>query len=1012
MLRVRLLGPIAAYCPDGSIPLGGSKPRAILAALVLEQGRVVPVSRLVDVVWPDDPPASARALVQTYVSSLRKAFARHGFPHVIDRHPPGYRIRLDKAMVDADVFTELVNEGQELARAGDCDQAADLFHKAISLCHGPALSGLDSAPLAAAARRLDELLLIAHSERFEVELSLGRCDHLAELSSLVARHAANERLRGQLMLTLYRLGRQADALACYREGRTALVDELGVEPGRQLQMLHNAILAGDSGLLEKSAHHGARRSTSVIPAQIPPATADFTGRGRERGGLVAALRGGSPGTHVVAGPGGSGKSTLGVWVAQQVADSFPDGQLYADLGGMSDTPATPGEVLAGFLRSLGIDDAYLPESTRERTELFRSLLAGRRTLLLFDDAAGERQLRPLLPGGPGCAVLVTSRGRLAGLAGATLTELDVFTDEEARELLGRIVGDERMADAAAAARLLTACENLPLAIRVAGARLATRRNLPLAVLAERLTDDRKRLDELSAGDLAVRSSIGLSYRRLTEPGKAALRRIGFFGIPEFNAWVVGWLLAVDHAAAEALLELLVDAQLVSFTGVDSTGVLCYRLHALVRIYARERADAEESPDALREAVGRVLTGWRALIDRIAVDAPPAEVVWRRPPPVEFEIPDSLTRRVLADPTGWLHRQELVLTVGVERAGAIGLHQVVGDFVSALTAQELKGANRFEFQSRVVAAALPAAARAGEPYDEALMLFELARLRMSEDRHGEARQHFGEALSTFRTLHDVRGQAAALAGLGIACRDSGHLTEALHFLDQAAALLQALDDAGGIGYVHRVRGSVRLEQGAYPAALVDLELSLRAYERAGSRRGVAYTVRSIGIYHRVCGKYAESLRACERAAEIFDEAGDQLMRSYAVRSHATARLRMGSPDRVCVDLERALSVAKESEDRWGQAMALHVLGQFHRVAGWSDGAEICLDEAMSLWEVMRSSLWRARTEHVLSLVYRDRGDVAAADTAYARACRVFREHNSREHVELQASAAVAGAATVL
>jgi DNA-binding SARP family transcriptional activator/tetratricopeptide (TPR) repeat protein len=1008
VLKVRLLGPVAAYCSDGPIPLGGSKPRAILAALVLERGRVVPASRLVDVVWPDDPPDSARALVQTYVSSLRKSFARHGFPNVIDTQPPGYRVRLDGATVDADVFTDLVTEGQERARAGDCGQAAELFQNAISLCHGPALSGLDGSPLAAEGRRLDELLLFAQSERFDAELSLGRLDHLAELSGLVSRHPANERLRGQLMLTLYRLGRQADALACYREGRAALIDELGVEPGQQLQTLHNAILCGDSELLHAAAPTEKAQPGWVVPAQIPPATADFTGRGQERDSLVAALRGGTPGTHVVAGPGGSGKSALAAWVAQQVAGSFPDGQLYADLRGMSDAPAPPDEVLSSFLRSLGVSPAHLPESTQERTELFRSLLAGRRMLILFDDAAGEQQLRPLLPGGPGCAVLVTSRDRMAGLAGATLCELDVFTDSEAWELLARIVGDERMGDSAAARQTLAACENLPLAIRIVGARLATRRNLPLAVLAERLTDERKRLDELSVGDLAVRSSIALSYRGLDEPAQAALRRIGFFGIPEFNAWVVSWLLATDYVTAERLLELLVDAQLVSFTGVDPTGVLGYRLHDLVRIYARERADAEESTGALRDAVARVLSGWRTLIDRISADAPPAEVVWRQPAQAEFEISDDLAGRVLADATGWLHREESVLTVGVERAAAIGLHQLVCDFVSARTAQKLGTANR----SRIVNAALEAAVRAGESHSEAVMLFELARLRLSEDRHGEATQHFGESLSTFRTLHDVRGQAAALAGLGIACRDSGHLTEALHFLDQAAALLQALDDASGIGYVHRVRGSVRLEQGAHAMARSDLELSLQAYERAGNRRGVAYTLRNIGIYHRASGEYDEALRACAESADIFGKMGDQLMRSYAIRSHATAQLRMGLPDRARPDLEGALLVAQESGDRWGQAMALHVLGQLHRVAGRLELAESCLDAAKSLWAAMRSPIWRARTEYELSVVYKERGDAAAADAAYANACRVFHDHKSREYVELCGSGSMTSPTTVL
>jgi DNA-binding SARP family transcriptional activator len=480
VLHVRLLGPVVAMSQAGPIPLGGSKPRALLATLVLEQGRIVPTTRLVDVLWPNDPPESARSLIQTYVSTLRKSFLRHGFRDLIGTQPPGYLIRRDQLNLDTDVFTELLGRARELTRTADHEQATELLRRAVALCHGSALSGLEAPPLSAEARRLDELLLSAQVDRIEAELNLGRLDHLAELTALVARHPVNERLRGQLMTTLYRLGRQADALACYRDAREALVAELGVEPGPALQALHSAILRGDGGTLRVKAPERQRAAPPVVPAQIPPTPPDFTGRRAERTALVELLRGSAPGVHVLTGPGGSGKSALATRVAQQVAEAFPDGQLYCDLRGLDDAPAAPEEVLAGSLRSLGVSVGQLPESTQERTELFRSMLAGRRVLILLDDAAGVQQVRPLLPGEPHCGVLVTSRNRLAGLAGATLIELDVMTDEEARRLFIRIVGTERVQDdGSSTRRILGACENLPLAIRIAGARLATRRHLPL-----------------------------------------------------------------------------------------------------------------------------------------------------------------------------------------------------------------------------------------------------------------------------------------------------------------------------------------------------------------------------------------------------------------------------------------------------------------------------------------------------------------------------------------------------
>ncbi|WP_326557674.1 AfsR/SARP family transcriptional regulator [Micromonospora sp. NBC_01796] len=1013
MLQVRLLGPVTAQSSDGPIPLGGSKPRALFAALVLERGRVVPASRLVDVIWPDGPPESARALIQTYVSTLRKAFARHGHPDVIGTHPPGYLARLDDATVDADILAGLVDEAREQAGLGDHGGAADLLREAIALSRGPALSGLGKSPLAAEARRLDELLLVAQGERVAAELNQGRLDHLAELTGLVNRHPTNERLRGQLMVTLYRLGRQTDALACYREGRSALVEELGVEPGPHLRELHTAILRGDGEVL-----HGGRSEPDpgpplVVPVQVPLAPSDFTGREVEHVALVAALRAQTPGTHVLAGQGGSGKSALAARVAQQVRESFPDGLLYADLRGMTDSPATQDEVLAGFLRSLGVGLAHIPDSSRERTELYRSLVAGRRVLVLFDDAANERQVRPLLPAGPQCAALITSRDRLAGLAGARLTEIGVLTDDEAWALLCRIIGAERAAgDVASARGILAGCENLPLAIRIAGARLATRRHLPLGVLAVRLADERQRLDELAAGDLAVRSSITLSYRALDEQAAVALRRLGFFGIPEFDAWMLGRLLDTSEPAAERLLELLVDAHLVEFTGVDPTGALRYRLHDLVRLYARERAEADEPAEALRDAVVRAVTGWRAVIDHITTTFPPAEVVWHKPSGPRFPVPDELAKRVLGDAAGWLQREESVLAIGLERAAAIGLDELACDFVSARMALELEGANRFEFRSRIVNAALEASVLAGNLHGEADMLTELAHLRYSEDRYSESRQHFGEALSRFRALGNVRGQASALAGLGLACREPGHLAEALHFLNQSAELLRTLDDAVGLGYVHRVRGSVLLEQGNFPAALADLELSMSAYRRTGSQRGVAYTLRSLGLYHRARGDYHEALRVCAEAAEIFAELGNDLMHSYAVRAHATTQLRMGLVDEALPRLEWVLSVARDARDRWGQGVALRVLGQLHLAEGRLDLAEDLLDSAMSLWDTVQAPLWRARTEYVLSLVYRARGDLDAADRAYANAHRVFHDRNSREYVELSAAPAPASASPTL
>ncbi|WP_329112096.1 AfsR/SARP family transcriptional regulator [Streptomyces sp. NBC_01353] len=1035
MLQIRLLGPVEVHTAHQPIPLGGGKPRALLAALALEQGHVISTERLIDVVWEHDPPDSARALIQTYISTLRRAFSDAGHPEVIASRKPGYAIRPEAVTVDAAYFAALLAEARRHAEARELVPAAALLLDAVALWRGPALSGVEGSLMSGEAGRLDELRVTALEERFGVELALGRLDHLAELTGLVARYPANERLRGQLMVTLYRLGRQADALACYREGRAALVEELGIEPGQELGALHDALLRGDgdgssgaralwpfqphqpvrplqppSSLQSLQPHQSSQSSQPLqarAPAHLPPAPADFTGRTEELATLTRALTESSSSLHVVAGPGGSGKSTLAAYAAHQVTASFPDGQLHAELRGLADSPAEPAVVLGRFLRSLGVNAERLPDSLQERTELYRTLLADRRLLIVLDDAADERQVRPLLPGGRGCTVLVTSRDRLGGLSGARLVELDVLAPAEALELLTRIVGPERVAaEPQAAADILSACGNLPLAIRIAGARLATRSRLPLKVLADRLTDERRLLDELAVGDLAVRSTIGLSFQSLDRLPRAALERMGFFGLPEFSPWVVGRLLDVPEPEAQRLLELLVDTQLVTFAGVDRTGLWRYRLHDLVRIFAREQAETSESAFELFEAVARVFRGWISLLHRIAASSPSPQVSWRPAAPQPLgTMPDELGDRVLrelalGDAFGWFDGDQAAMAVAVDRAAAIGLDHLVCDLVSAYNTVDLR-TNHFGFRTRITGAALAAARRMQNQRHEAAMLAELAQLCYDQDRFTDARCHFSEALSRFRALRDVRGQAFALAGLGTACREPGRLTEAVHFLDQAAALLHALDDHRGVGHVLRTRASVRLEQGEYGAVRVDLDTALDAFRQGGSRRGLALTLRSMGLYHRAVGEYEASLGLCAESAAILAELGDEFMHSYAVRAHAKAQMRLGHRAEALPRLEGALATARDCHDRFGQAVTLRVIGQLHLADERFDLARSCLDAATSMWDAMDTPLWRARTEYDLSLVHEARGETGAALAARTHALVVFREHGAREYAELNA-----------
>ncbi|WP_283137936.1 AfsR/SARP family transcriptional regulator [Rhizohabitans arisaemae] len=998
-MEFRLLGPVEVTVGGVPVPLGGAKPQTLLAALLLEHGHIVPIPRLIDIIWPDDPPKTAKAAIQTYVRMLRQTMARHGVADVILTRAPGYQAQIPAGSLDVALFNQLLVQAR---RANTPQETTELLSGALALWRGPALAGLHGSLLAGEASRLEQLRLTATEERMDADLALGRHGQLvAELAALVGHHPANERLRGQYMTALYRLGRQSDALASFREGRQALVEELGVDPGPELTSLYHAILRGDQVLLAPPSDRTVR---VTVPTQLPLVPADFTGRTQQTSALATALTAGPASIiQVIAGRGGSGKSALATHVAHGVAAAFPDGQLYAELRGMSDTPAEPGEVLGRFLQALGVEPSAIPAATAERAELYRGLLAGRRVLVLLDDAADERQVRPLLLGGGGCAVLITSRNRLGGLAGVRRTDLDVLDPDEAVELLVRIVGADRVAAEEPVAReIVELCGRLPLAIRIAGARLATRQRWPLRLLADRLTDERRRLDELTIADLEVRAGFELSYRGLDDDARQTLRRLGHLGVPEFASWVVAWLTDAPETVAEDTVERLVDAQVVDFSRVDDLGIPRYRVHDLVRIYGCERAEAEEPAGALAAAVGRVLGGWLTLANQVTADAPSDEIDWLHPAEA-FPVSCELTAQVLAAPHSWFDIEQPALVVGLERAAALGLHELVCQFASARLGPSFLGVNRFESRERINRSALAAARLAGDRYGQATMLAELGRLRYDQDHFPEARRILDEALGAFRELGDARGKAVVLSGLGVICREAGRLVEALHFLDEADALLKEL--GADAGYPRRLAASVRLERGDYPAAWSGLEECLAGYRRAGSRRGEGVTLRTMSLFHRATGQYVPAIEAAEAAMAIFGQLGDKLMEAYSIRTWAKAHLRLGHTDLALGPLEAVLSTCQAMGDRWGLGVALRTLGELHLADGNLKDAAACLTASMEVWEGMDAPLWRARTERDLALLYEARGDAETGAALRDRAVKVFHMYGAREYGELNGGAAI-------
>lgn len=546
----------------------------------------------------EEPPSQALAAVRTYASRLRKVLD----PDVLVSESGGYAIRsLGDGALDLAVAQELATDAEKAKNSGDLCHARSLLNKTLNLWDGEPLASVPGPYAETQRARLEEWRLQLLESRLDMDLEQGcHAEAVSELTALTAAHPLRERFRELLMLALYRSGRQAEALAVYADTRRLLADELGVDPRPGLKELQQRILQADPNLAEPSAPVAEPAAAPVRPAQLPATVSDFTGRASfvsELGDVLASAEGRVMAVSALAGIGGVGKTTLAVHVAHQARGAFPDGQLYVDLQGAGARAAEPETVLGAFLRALGAADSSIPDSLEERAALFRSMLDGRRVLVLLDNARDAAQVRPLLPGTEGCAALITSRMRMVDLVGAHLVDLDVMSPEEALQLFTKIVGAERVAaERESALDVVAACGFLPLAIRIAASRLAARRTWTVSVLAAKLADERRRLDELQAGDLAVKATFELGYGQL-EPAQArAFRLLGLADGPDISLAAAAAVLDLPVEATEDLLESLVDTSLL-----ESAAPGRYRYHDLVRLYARACAERDEQPPSERAA---------------------------------------------------------------------------------------------------------------------------------------------------------------------------------------------------------------------------------------------------------------------------------------------------------------------------------------------------------------------------------------------------------------------------
>ncbi len=930
-MEVRILGPVEPSVPP--------KPAQILAVLAVECGKIVPVERLIDLIWGEEPPPQARKSLQVHISSLRRA----GLP--VEHRAAGYVLNAEPESVDLHAFRKRVQEAGDEA---DLKVKAELLKGALQLWRGTPV---------VFAQTLDVQRLAAAEAWIDAELALGRHAELVErLGAFVAEYPLAERLRGQLMTALARAGRRADAMRVFRETRRVLVDELGVEPGEQLQQLYRDVL------------EGARDSRRNY---LPRDAGDFTGRDRELSRLLDC----DGGVWWIEGPAGVGKSALAVHAAHRLADRYPDGQLFVDLH-------SPSGALDALLRAMDVPSERIPESPEERAALWRATVSGRRVVIVLDGVTSVSEIRPLLPGSPGCLTLVTSRSRLCGLEGVRRIPLDVLSGDEAVTLLKRILGDDRVATEPDQAReVARLCGYLPLAVRITGARLAGRAHWPVSKLVRRLSDERSRLDELVADDLAVRSSLELTYRALDEDVRGAYRMFGYLGLPEVPSFL--WV----HLLDEDVLDQLVDARLL-----DVIGSARYRMHELVRLHARELAEAEDPQQEREDLVRRAVVAALSTVDGLT------EQLFLAVPRMQDSLGIVATAARPTDKDAWFAREESLLTRLVERAAELGLAEIASQLAEVLVFAWFGLRNRYDAWERTHTAALEAVWRTGDVRLEAVLRCSLGQMHYKRDNLAEARSWFDTAQTLFVNLGDKRGEAVAMNGIGMVCRDLGEYPCALEALDRARELLESTDPEGLAHALYGI-GSIKRELGDDKAALEILALAENVYRDAKSSRGEALAARGTGLVYRARGELDLAEEHIVRAYEMVAGTGDELLGCYTAQAWAKVLLRKGLFDPAEELLHTALNGCRDVGDRFGEALMRRTMGEWRLASGDYPGARIVLTEVMTTWADLGLPLWRARTLRDLGAVHARMGDYASADRCWEEASALFRRLGTRESGEV-------------
>ncbi|RSM79327.1 SARP family transcriptional regulator [Kibdelosporangium aridum] len=751
-----------------------------------------------------------------------------------------------------------------------------------------------------------------------------------------------------------------------------------------------------------------RPDDNLLPRNLPPDVGEFTGRDAD---VAAILRVGTQPykrTVVVSGFGGVGKSALAVHAAHKLTSQFPDGQLFADLRGATGREVDAHEVLGRFLQALGVPAPAVPVSTDERIEQYRSRIAGRRMIIVLDNARGEHQVRPLLPGDHSSLVVVTSRSRLTGLDNAESIELNFLPMDAAIELLSRIIGAERIENQRAEAeRIVELCGGLPLAVRAAGAKLLARPHWPLKSLVVRLSDEHRRLDELTVGDLAIRSSLGLNYAELDEKQRRAFHLLSVLDLPDFGWWPVVPLLDVAPQEAEDIVEHLVDLRLLEVAGVDAIGRVRYRLHDLVQLFGAEQ---HESGVGMAAAVTRAMNTWMVLINESSREMPRVTVALRPPTLPDVTVDPALIEDVRADPEEWLKSESAAVVRMVERAYELRINYNTIVSMAAFLATPFSARNEFDAWQRTQEVALEVTSAVGDQNAEAVVLAGLGQLHAEKDDFPAALEHFRKAAKLAVIIGDDATFAAAMVGMGTVHREFAVTGAAVIDLTVAAALGEEINHLGVVAVANYGLGAISRDKGDIAAATAQFQRCIDVYQKAGDQRGAALSLRGLSLCHRAVGEYAPAAELAAQAATILEGLGDDLGAAYARQSWAKAALRLGNHTEAADTLANCLETCTRRQDRFGMALMTRTLGELRLASGDLAAAKDTLTSALDQWAALDLPLWQARTLRDLAAATVT-DEPAAAEEHWARARQLVEGTEAREATELAATTPAEWLATV-